>query len=292
MFDSLKGALRVIPLAASAALVGCFGGGAPEPGPDGQNLTNSGDYEICSYTSGLSNSGYSSARMTYPCDLSAGPFPATTLTGGFSNTKEQMTWLSEHLTSHGYVVLTITPNNILGVPPGWRTAHLAGFAELADENNRVGSPLRGNINLDKRNIMGYSMGGGGAILAAEELGDRQASAIALAPWLGAYSVNYSQIKAPMLMLGSQYDELAYYTENYYARLPSDIERGVAIYSGASHFDWFGVLNQDQKAQFRTLVTAFLEVQLKDDDSAYSYFDGAEHDKHIQEGWFSAFDYQR
>ncbi len=292
MSVSLKGALRVLPLAASVALVGCFGGGDPEPGPDGQALTNPGEYEICSYETDLENSGYASARMTYPCDLSDGPYPATTLTGGFTNTKEQMEWLAEHLTTHGYVVLTMTPNNTLGVPPGWRDAQLGGFAELADENWRTGSPLRGKIDLDKRNIMGFSMGGGGVILAAEEMGDAPTSAIALAPWLGAYNVDYSQIETPMLMLGSENDELAYYTEDYYAQLPSDLERGVAIYAGASHFDWYGVNNQDQKAQFRTLVTAFLEVQLKGDTSAYSYFDGAEHDEHVQEGWFSAFDYQK
>lgn len=94
------------------------------------------------------------------------------------------------------------------------------------------------------------------------------------------------------MLGGENDELAYYSEDYYADLPNNLERGLGIQAGASHFDWQGKNNQDQKAQFRTLVTAFLEVQLKGDASAYSYFDGAEHDEHVSEGWFSAFDYQK
>jgi len=287
-----KGALHALPLAMATMLAGCFGGGDPDPAPEGQALTEPGNYEICSYENNLDNEGYASARMTYPCDLSAGPFPATTLTGGFTNTKEQMEWLSEHLTSHGYVVLTMTPNNTLGVPPGWRDAQLGGFAELEDENNRSNSPLQGKIDLSKRNIMGFSMGGGGVILAAEEMGSAPTSMVALAPWLGAYTVDYSQIEVPTLMLGSENDELAYYTEDYYAQLPSDIERGLAIYAGASHFDWYGTGNQEQKAEFRTLVTAFLEVQLKGDTSAYSYFEGAEHNEHVSEGWFSAFDYNK
>ena len=45
-------------------------------------------------------------------------------------------------------------------------------------------------------------------------------------------------------------------------------------------------------RIRTMVTAFLEVQLKDNDAAYGYFDGDEHEEHLAEGWFSAFDYQR
>ena len=90
MSVSFKSTLRFLPLAASVALAGCFGGGDPDPAPEGQALTNAGDYEICSYENNLENSRYASARMTYPCDLSAGPFPATTLTGGFTNSKEQM----------------------------------------------------------------------------------------------------------------------------------------------------------------------------------------------------------
>lgn len=292
MSSMIKGATRILPLTAAVLLQGCFGGGGSDPAPKGQALTEPGDFEICSYETNLENDGYASARMTYPCDLSAGPFPATTLTGGFTNTKEQMVWLSEHLTTHGYVVLTMTPNNTLGVPPIWKDAQVGGFAELADENTRTDSPLKGKIDLSKRNLMGFSMGGGGVILAAAEMGDAPTSSIALAPWLGAYNLDYSQIDAPMLMLGGENDELAYYTEDYYAELPSNLERGLAIYAGASHFDWYGNNNQEQKADFRTLVTAFLEIQLKGDTSAYSYFDGAEHDEHVADGWFTAFDYQK
>lgn len=294
MSAMIKNATRILPLTAAVLLQGCFGGGSPtDPDEDGQALTNPGSFEICSYETNLENDGYASARMTYPCDLSGGAIPATTLTGGFTNTKEQMEWLAEHLSSHGYAVLTMTPNNTLGVPPGWRDAQFGGFAELEDENSRAGSPLQGKIDLDKRNLMGFSMGGGGVILAAEEMGDAPTSSIALAPWLGGYTVDYSKIDAPMMILGSENDELAYYSEDYYAQLPSNLERGLAIYAGGSHFNWFGGDNDTEyKQKFRTLVTAFLEVQLKGDTSAYSYFEGAEHNEHVTEGWFSAYDYQK
>lgn len=293
MSAMIKNATRILPLTAAVLLQGCFGGGSPtDPVEDGQALTETGSYEICSYETDLDNDGYASARMSYPCDLGAGPFPATTLTGGFTNTKEQMYWLADHLTTHGYVVLTMTPTNTLGVPPIWANAQVGGFAELEDENSRSNSPLAGNIDLSKRNLMGFSMGGGGVLLAAEEMGDAPTSSIALAPWLGAYNVDYSQIDAPMLILGSENDELAYHSEEYYAELPSNLERGLAIYAGGSHFNWFGGdPDTAYKLKFRTLVTAFLDVQLKGDNSAYSYFDGSEHDEHVSEGWFSAFDYQ-
>jgi len=282
-----------LPLTMAALMTGCFGGGGGStPAPSEQALTAPGSFEICSYETNLDNDAYASARMTYPCDLSAGPFPATTLTGGFTNKKEQMEWLSEHLTSHGYVVLTMTPNDRYGQPPEWRDAQYGGFAELEDENNRPGGTLQGKIDLSKRNIMGFSMGGGGVIMAASKLGTAPASMIALAPWLGSYTVNYSGIQVPTLMLGSEDDELAFYTEDYYAELPTNIERGLGIYTGRSHYDWYGTGDQDAKAEFRTLVTAFLEVQLKGNTDAYSYFEGAEHDEHVADGWFSAFDSQK
>ena len=282
-----------LPMAMAALMTGCFGGGGGNtPVPTQQALTAPGDFEVCSYESNLDNDAYASARMTYPCDLSGGPIPATTLTGGFTNTKEQMEWLAEHLSSHGFAVLTMTPNNTFGQPPGWRDAQFGGFAELEDENNRVGGALQGKIDLSKRNIMGFSMGGGGVIMAASQMGNAPASMIALAPWLGSYNVNYGAIQVPTLMLGSEDDELAYYTEDYYADLPTNIERGLAMYAGRSHYDWFGDSDQDAKAEFRTLVTAFLEVQLKGNTDAYSYFEGTEHDEHVSDGWFSAFDYQK
>src|SRR5690606_22319785 len=82
---------------------------------------SSGGQSVCNYSTGLTSLSYSSARVSYPCNLS-GTAPATTLTGGFTNTKEDMYWLANHLSSHGFIVITITPNNILGTPLNWETA--------------------------------------------------------------------------------------------------------------------------------------------------------------------------
>ena len=289
-------ALKVLALLPAALLLqACVGGDDPDPGPidpNAQELTNPGSYEICYYDNGIDSRDYASARMFYPCDLSAGPFPATTLTGGYTNSKEDMYWLAHHLTTHGYVVMAMTPTNKYGQPPVWAKAQHAGFAMLATENSDSNSPLEGKIDLDARNLMGFSMGGGGVLLASGEMGDAHTSTIALAPWLGTHDPDYGNMGTPTLILGSEDDELAYYSEDYYDMLP-DVERGLAIWAGASHFDWYGDEEDEVeiKSQFRTLVTAFLEVQLKGDTSAYGYFEGTEHDEHVADGWFSAFDFE-
>src|SRR5690606_20431916 len=92
-------ALKASSLALGLSLM-AFGtaASANAPGSDGPN-------RVCSYTSGLSDRGYASARVSYPCGLPNASYAATTLTGGFTNTKEDMYWLADHLTSHGYIVI-------------------------------------------------------------------------------------------------------------------------------------------------------------------------------------------
>ena len=284
--------------AAALLLQGCFGGATtppppPETDPVAQALTNPGTSEVCSYTSGLSDQGYSSAIITYPCNAT-GLLPATTLTGGFTNTKEQMVWLSEHLTSHGYVVIAMTPTNRFGTPEIWGKAHVAGFNKLAAENARSGSPIVNKIDLNKRAITGFSMGGGGVLIAAEQLAGQNTATLALAPYLfSSPQALFDAQVVPTMILGSELDELAKNSERYYAQLPN-IEKGLGMFTGASHYDWYGTGDQDAKAEFRTLVTAFLDATVKGDNSAYGYLDlnGAEHQAHVNDGWFSAYDYVR
>lgn len=288
--------IRAIPiLITSALLQGCFGGVAPEE-PDpiteyNQEFSNPGLHEICSYTNGLNNDGYSSARVSYPCDLEDDRYPSTTLTGGFINTKENMYWLADHLTTHGIVVIAMTPTNRLGQPPIWKNAHIAGFQQLAAENINTSSPIYNKLDISKRNIMGFSMGGGGTLLASAELGSEHTSTIALAPWLGSHEPDYTAMNTPTLILGSENDSTAPNHKLFYDNLPINITRGIAEFSDSTHGDWYGTSNPDKKAQFKALVTAWLKLYTDNDISAESYFTGEEHDQHLAEDWFTYFDYQ-
>ncbi|MES2818346.1 MAG: dienelactone hydrolase family protein [Pseudomonadota bacterium] len=253
-----------------------------------------GGERVCAYTSGLSSWSYASARVTYPCTLSKAAYPATTLTGGFSNTKEQMTWLSEHLSSHGYIVITLTPNNVLGSPPGWQTAHKAGIATLKQERARSGSPLYNKIDLSKLGLTGFSMGGGGALLAAADLKAEIKAAVPMAPYLGFSSPNYGAISAKVLIQAGASDTVAYPSTvaSYYQSLPTGISRALTTFRGATHLDFINSGNTTRQARFKTLVTAWLKVYLDGDSEYATYLDGAEHNRHLAEDWFTRFEYVR
>ncbi len=290
-----KRAKQLIALSAVVLLQACGGGDEPDqPDPSAEGLGAQGEYSLCTYSNNLRDSGYASARVSYPCELSGETLPATTLTGGWTNTKEDMYWLADHLTSHGYIVFAMTPTNIYAQPDTWQKAHVAGFNKLASEHARAASPIYGLVDLDKRNIMGFSMGGGGTLLAAAQLQNQQATAIALAPWLGDLENNvaFENIQKPTFVLGSENDNLAYPQDvtRYYNRLPAEQTKLLAMFAGASHGDWYLGGSADQKTRFKTIVTAVLETYLKSDFEAEAYLNGDKHQDHVNENWYSQYQY--
>ncbi len=292
--------IRVFPIFALLLLQACGGGGGGDPGNDdpyARDVGAQGTHRVCSYDRGLDDDGYRSARISYPCDRSNGPFPATTLTGGFTNTKEQMFWLADHLTSHGYVVMTMTPTNILGEPSTWKKAHLAGVEKLKSESGRFFSPIYRDVKSDKIAVAGYSMGGGGVLLAAGELGDSLHTAVAMAPFAALAQINYPNIKARMLILAGANDVVASANsaESYFQSMPSQLVRTIAVYTDASHLMWVGsgttgssLNDSPAKTRFKVMTTAWLNLQLQGDASAETYFSGAEHQKHMADDWFTLY----
>ena len=277
--------LICVPLSFGAA-AHAFSSGTPATG-----LAGSGSESVCSYRSGLLRWGYSSARVSYPCGM-RGKAPALTLTGGYTNIKEQMYWLSDHLTSHGYIVITITPYNIFGTPPVWEAAHKAGVAELKDQNRSWFSPIRGRVDTNRIGMVGYSMGGGGALLAAADLGAEVKAVAGLSPYLDWREPAYSNIQASTLMIGGSLDFVATPSaiNSYYQQLNPDLPRAQAILRGLNHLDWVG-FSSSIKNRAKTLITAWLNLELKNNPEMRDYFDGAAHQQQLADDWFTFHDYR-
>ena len=126
-----------------------------------------GPYRAASYSEGLGDAGYASAIVYYPAASTSGLLPATTLVAGYTNTKEQIIWMADHLATHGFVVIAFTPTSNFSLnATDWSLGHIAAFQKLKSENQRSGSPLFGRIDPERLGLMGFSMGGAGSIIAA------------------------------------------------------------------------------------------------------------------------------
>lgn len=257
-----------------------------------EGLAARGDAPVCDFGYGLSRWGYGSARVSYPCGLDS-EAPAITLTGGYTNVKEQMYWLADHLTSHGYIVISITPYNIFGTPTVWKHAHRAGIRELLAQDGTWWSPIRNRVDRDKLGVMGFSMGGGGALLAAGELGDSIRSVTALAPYVEDERPFYANISANAQVIGGSWDQTsrASAVASYYESLPADIPRNLSIMRYMTHIDWVG-FPSSLKNRAKIMITAWLNRHLDGEKKYEAWFDGRIHDRHLAEDWFTRFDYQQ
>ncbi len=179
-------------------------GGASDKEP--QDPSIKGSYLFASYTQGLQDGSYASAVVYYPKGFPKNKkTAAVTLAGGYSNTKEQMTWIAEHLASHGIVVIAFTPtNNFTTDPTIWSRGHTGAFQKIQQESDRTGSPINSLVDSTKIGIMGFSMGGAGTLLAVDQLKGRAGAAIALCP----YQPRVPTAKTPLLFVTGTADQTA------------------------------------------------------------------------------------
>ena len=154
-----------------------------EPGP-----YLAGNYSI---RYNMSNYGTYDAKIRYPAlsngesapkDESGAPYPGIVVSSGRYGGEWSVTWISEHLTSHGYVTLGFTPPDPgSGVWGQWADGFTGGIRELKRQNAEPSSPIYGLLDTERFGIIGLSMGGGGCIEAAGAAGSEVDVAVPLAP---------------------------------------------------------------------------------------------------------------
>jgi dienelactone hydrolase len=215
--------LLLVALGCAIALIACE--------PD-----DSDEQGVCTYDISSSETSHtiSSARVFYPCDIDTlENVHSTTLTSGIGGSKENMYWLANSIAAEGMVVIAVSAVNSTSTS-GYAVAHKSGVAILQDDNADPTKPLYGKIG--SYGVIGYSMGGGGAVNAATDLGDEIETCIALAPAPSNPGSNHS---AATLILTGTADMTcpASWGKSAYEGLDNIDARGYASMVGASHLFW-------------------------------------------------------
>jgi len=102
------------------------------------------------------------------------PFPLVVVSHGYPGSRTFMTWLTENLASKGYVVAAIDhTDSVFGAQRGFTSTLLNRAAdqiftidELSARSRDAADFLHGLMNPDRVAIVGYSMGGYGALATA------------------------------------------------------------------------------------------------------------------------------
>lgn len=174
------------------------------------SITDPGIYSVGTLTesNGLRNGpDYSGATLYYPIGATP-PFASIAFVPGYISPQSSIQDWGPFLASHGIVTMTIGTNSLFDDPYQRRDALLDAIVTITGENTRPGSPLVGALDLDRIAVGGWSMGGGGAQLAATADPTLKA-VIALCPWLDSQTTAADlDHPVPLLIFSAENDVVA------------------------------------------------------------------------------------
>jgi hypothetical protein len=175
------------------------------------SISNPGAYTISSLTEsdGIRNGpDYNGATIYYPTNA-APPFASIAIVPGYVSPQSSIQNWGPFLASHGIVTMTIGTNSFFDQPENRRDALLDALITLKEENTRSDSPLLGNMDTNRLAVGGWSMGGGGAQLAAS-MDTTIKAVMALCPWLDINQLTTADLNhpVPVLFFSGENDAIA------------------------------------------------------------------------------------
>ena len=175
------------------------------------SATEEGDYLVETLTEldGIRNGpDYFGATIYYPINATT-PLASIVIVPGFMYPESSIQNWGPFYASHGIVTMTIGTNSGFDQPETRAAALIDAIITLKQENTRLDSPLNSNINENSIAVSGWSMGGGGAQLAAS-IDPNINAVVALCPWLDTSTLSESTLNhsIPTLIFSGEYDVIA------------------------------------------------------------------------------------
>ena len=245
------------------------GGKIPVHGPDPTDSlqgTTMGPYKVMMYSSGYPQATEYADSTIYAPDAEP-PLASVAVVPGFVSPQSSIQNWGPFLASWGIATITIGTNSPTDTPDVREVALIGALKTLRDENTRSGSPLMGKLATDVQATMGWSMGGGGTLLAANDHPDQVKVTISMCAWNPGYS--YSMIKSPALMFASQGDPLAGgQSQGFYMSVPDSTPKMLIETPGGDHF----VANDPagQQGMIGRFGLSWMKVYLEQDDRFHKF----------------------
>lgn len=242
---------------------------ASSPGLTVASLSRSGPHEIRAYTSAPVPEAYARATIYYPMETDA-LISGVSIAPGYTQSQRHINWWGSRLATHGYAVLVLDTNTPEDGPEARAAALEAGIEVLREEGGREGSPLHGRIDARRMAVMGHSMGGGGALAAAQDNSARLAAAIPFTPWFP--DGDFSNMEVPTMIIAAAADRIAPVDEHawpFFQSLPEQTPRAYLEIADGNHF-----IGNNMSPQWHPLLGRYAIAWLKihmDGDERYRRF---------------------
>ncbi len=234
----------------SIRLVGTGGGGGCEPNcpppptnpfekgpvPTTSALeATTGPFTTASVTvSASATPGFGAGTIYYP-NTTPGSFAAIAVVPGFSATQSSVNWWGPRLASHGFVVIVFDTNSTSDNPDSRATQLMAALNYLVTLGNTSGHAVFQKVDGNRRGVMGWSMGGGGTLIAARD-NPTLKGAIPFAPW-NSSTTNFSGVTVPTLIIACESDSTAPVSSHaspFYESIPTSVDKAYLEINNGSH----------------------------------------------------------
>lgn len=196
------------------------------PAPTLTSIQADGPYAVS--TQSVSGSGFGGGTVYSP--NTAGKYAVVAVCPGFTATQSSIAAISRRLATHGFVVVTINTNSVYDFPSSRANQLLAALRTVTALTT---GPVAGKMDTTRQGVAGWSMGGGGAMLAAGMTPGLKGG-VAFAPW--SQSNNLSSSAVPMAYLAGTADTVAppSMATSFYNATPSTTKKLLGVISGADH----------------------------------------------------------
>ena len=211
---------------------------------------------------------YSGATLFYP-ENAEPPFASIIIVPGYATLESTIHDWGPFLASHGIVTMTIGTNSIFDQPEDRKDALLDALVTMKNENTRVNSPIYNSIDTNRFALGGWSMGGGGAQLAAVEDNSSSIKAIiAMCPWLNTLTLSSSDLNhdSPVLIFSGQIDAISppvVHANVHYNFTPQNTDKLIYEIEFASHLVANGPEGGD--GEVGRIALSWLKKYLIEDD---------------------------
>lgn len=177
--------------------------------------------------------GFGGGTIYYPTSISK-EMAAISIAPGFTNTQSAVAWWGPILASHGFVVITIDTNSRFDQPESRSRQLDSALSYLISQGDTGNSPISGLIDENRLATMGFSMGGGGALISASR--NRLSASVPLAPW-NTGGNDFDEIGVPTMIMACENDGTASVNRHaspFYNAIPNSTDKAFLEINDGPH----------------------------------------------------------